>query len=177
MEMMGCVCLHFEEGPQASPGAPSRGEEDGLVMEAGGLSGPLWLWCPLTRPSTLWQLARAVSRGFPGLVVTLDPGAALLLETLAAKLAAVFSGEDTMAKPSSFSYYCWGRAFLYRTPKAGAPLAKDVETTRCSAVAFGVDFTREIVEVWAGAFLERRSQLDVPNTCAMAVRARWPASP
>lgn len=82
----------------------------------------------------------------------------MLLETLAAKLAAVFSSKDTTAKPSSFPYRCWGRVFLYQTPKAGtAPLAKDVETTRCSAVVFRVDFTREIVAVWAGAFLERRS--------------------
>ena len=50
----------------------------------------------------------------------------MLLETLAAKLAAVFSGEDTTAKPSSFPYHRGGRAFLYGTPKAGAaPLAKD----------------------------------------------------
>lgn len=53
-----------------------------------------------------------------------------------------------------------------------APLAEDAETTHsCSAVAFGVDFTREIIAVGAGAFLERRSQLDLPSICAVAVWA------
>lgn len=53
-----------------------------------------------------------------------------------------------------------------------APLAEDAETTHgCSAVAFGVDFTREIIAVGAGAFLERRSQLDLPNIYAVAVWA------
>lgn len=51
-------------------------------------------------------------------------------------------------------------------------MAEDVETTQsCSAVAFGVDLTREIVVVWAGAFLERRSDLDLPNICTLAVWA------
>lgn len=44
------------------------------------------------------------SINLPDLVFAFDSRATLLLETLASKLVAVFSGEDTMAKPISFPY-------------------------------------------------------------------------
>lgn len=85
------------------------------------------------------------------------------------------SGRTLWPYPSPFHTSTGESAFLYQTPKSGAaPLAKEVETTRCSTVAFGVDFARGIIAVWDEAFLERRSQLDVPNICTMAVHLHGP---
>lgn len=116
-----------------------------------------WLCCPLTQYPTLQHLPRAVNRAFPDFGVA--PGAA---------------GNPCVQRRGHHS-----QTQFHAQPLLGRSISlpKPKSRSRCCSLGWGCGnhtqllcgcfwggFTREIVAVGPGAFLERRSQLDLPNT-------------
>lgn len=130
---------------------------------------PPWLCCSLTQYPTLQHLARAVSRAFPDLGSLLTPEPCCCWKPLC------LVRRTPQPDPDPCPAAAGGEHFSTEPQKQKQALLPWLRMwkphTAALRLLLGVDFTREIIVVCAGALLETRSDLDLASTCTVAVWA------